>query len=401
MNVLFLSLIDFSSIEKPGLYTDLLREFVNHGHNLYIISPVEKRMKVKTSIIKKNNYQILKVQIGNTQKTNAIEKGISTILLEGQIKNAIKKYLNSTKFNLVIYTTPPITFKNIVSYIKKRDNANTYLLLKDIFPQNAVDLGMFSKDSIIYRYFRSKEKKLYQISDYIGCMSPANVDYLLNHNKYIDSDDVEVCPNSIALNECSLHINISEIRNKYKLPLDKPIFIYGGNLGKPQGVDFIIKCLKANENIPDRHFVICGTGTEYRKLELYINTCSPHNITLINGLHKQDYDELVSVCDIGLIFLDYKFTIPNFPSRLLSYMEAKMPIIACVDESTDIGRVIEDNKFGFYCISDDSNKFKKIIDDIITDKNRIRILGQNAYNYLMDNFTVDKTYNIIMKHFEV
>ena len=74
-----------------------------------------------------------------------------------------------------------------------------YLLLKDIFPQNAVDLGMFSKGGLLYRMFRKKEERLYQLSDYIGCMSPANVDYILRHNREVDIHRVEVCPNSIEL----------------------------------------------------------------------------------------------------------------------------------------------------------------------------------------------------------
>ena len=73
------------------------------------------------------------------------------------------------------------TFKKVIDYFKKRDNATTFLLLKDIFPQNAVDLGILSKrgvKGIIYRFFRKKERDLYRISDYIGCMSPANVAYV-------------------------------------------------------------------------------------------------------------------------------------------------------------------------------------------------------------------------------
>lgn len=89
------------------------------------------------------------------------------------------------KFDLIIYSTPPITFQRAVEYVKERDNAQTYLLLKDIFPQNAVDIGILSKNGwkgLIYKYFRKKEKKLYGISDRIGCMSEANCKYILSHN---------------------------------------------------------------------------------------------------------------------------------------------------------------------------------------------------------------------------
>ena len=47
MNVLFLTLLDFSTIKEKGIYTDLMREFTNNGNNVYIISPTEKRKRQK------------------------------------------------------------------------------------------------------------------------------------------------------------------------------------------------------------------------------------------------------------------------------------------------------------------------------------------------------------------
>ena len=181
MNILFLTLNTFSSIDEKGIYTDLLKEFTRNNHKLFIVTPVEKRKNQETALIQEKNATILKLKIGNIQKTNLIEKGISTLMLESKFKSGIQKYFNDVKFDLVLYSTPPITLQKSVEYIKQRDNAKTYLLLKDIFPQNAVDLGMLKISgikSLLYKYFRSKEERLYKISDYIGCMSNANVEFL-------------------------------------------------------------------------------------------------------------------------------------------------------------------------------------------------------------------------------
>ena len=178
MNIFFLTLLSFDSIDERNIYTDLLREFVKNGHHVYAISPVEKRYNKQTSLTEKENETILRLRIGNIQKTHIIEKGISTIMIEPTFKRAIKKYYSNVKFDLVLYSTPPITFIGAIEYVKNRDGAKTYLLLKDIFPQNAVDIGMLKKTGlkgILYRHFRKQEKRLYQVSDRIGCMSPANV----------------------------------------------------------------------------------------------------------------------------------------------------------------------------------------------------------------------------------
>ncbi|MBT9147822.1 MAG: hypothetical protein DDT32_01588 [Syntrophomonadaceae bacterium] len=403
MNVLFLTIIDFATIDDSGIYTDLMREFVKENHKVCIISPTEKRKKEPTRLIDQGNYKILKLQIGNIQKTNLIEKGISMLTLEAKYKQAIREYFTDTKFDLVIYSTPPITLQRAVEFVKRRDNAKSYLLLKDIFPQNAVDLNILVKKGIrglVYKYFKHKEKKLYQQSDYIGCMSSANVNFLLRNNPEILSNIVEVCPNSIepqpSKKDAALTITI---KNNYGIPIDKTVFIYGGNLGKPQGVDFLIECLKSNRVNEQVYFIIVGSGTEFNKLKTYFKDEKPVNAQLLSQLPKNDYEVLANSCDVGLIFLDKRFTIPNFPSRLLSYMQASMPVLAATDPNTDFGEVIENGNFGYWCESDQVAEFNKKLHQLCDPRLREQ-MGLNARQYLENHYTSRHSYDIIMKHFK-
>ena len=403
MNVLFLTLLDFDSINEHNIYTDLLREFVKHGHAVYVISPVERRKKQKTKLLREEKATILKLRIGNTQKTNIIEKGISTINIEPEFIRGIKRYFSNVKFDLILYTTPPITLCKAIEFVKKRDNAQTYLMLKDIFPQNAVDIGMLSKTGwkgILYRYFRNKEKKLYELSDYIGCMSQANVDYVLKFNPGIKTEKVGICPNSVeVIDRSAEEKERTDIRNKYDIPLYRKVFVYGGNFGKPQGIDFLIKCLRSQRDNGKVFFLIVGDGTEYEKIHNYIEEDQPENVRLMRRLPKEDYDTMVAACDVGMIFLDHRFTIPNFPSRLLSYMQAKIPILACTDVNTDIGRVIVNGGFGWWCESKDVDEFQQIIEKII--KDYAENMKDIEYRYLMENYSVSKNYEIIMSVLEV
>ena len=397
MNVLFLTLLDFSSLKQSNIYTDLLRTFISNGHYIFAISPIERRTGRKTHIITEDNATILRLQIGNIQKTNIIEKGISTVMIQPQFKMAIRKYFSDVKFDLVLYSTPPITFTSAVEYVKKRDKVRTYLLLKDIFPQNAVDIGLMSTSGVkglLYRYFRNQEKKLYKISDRIGCMSQANVEYVIKHNPEVDPNIVEICPNSIEVVDKSVDIEMRKIiRLKYGIPLDKIVFVYGGNLGKPQGIPFLIDCLKMCRDIQSVYFLIIGAGTEYGKLEEYANIENQINLKLMKSLPKEDYDSMVGACDVGLIFLDHRFTIPNFPSRLLGYMQAKLPVLAVTDPNTDVGRVVEDGGFGWWCESDDVKKFYKIVNYIKTAK--LDVYKENAYKVLNERYSTAGAYRMI------
>lgn len=400
MNILFLSMGRLDNINDNGLYTDLLREFRDNNHNLYVATPIERKYKQQTKIYKEDSVNFLKIKTGNLKKINLIEKGISTLLLEQVFLNAIKKYYSDVKFDLILYTTPPITFTKIIEYVKKRDNASSYLLLKDIFPQNAIDLKMFRKNSLIYKYFRNKEKKLYEVSDYIGTMSEANSKYILDHNPNIKENKVEVSPNTVSPK--NIVINIRErnkIRDKYNIPKNKKVFIYGGNLGKPQGIDFLIECIQKNEKNHNSFFVIVGSGTEYYKLKTYFENNNITNSVLLNQLPKNEYELLANSSDVGMIFLDKRFTIPNFPSRLLSYMQAKMPILSATDSNTDIGDIIEEGKFGYSCVSDNVEKFNELVNKLANDSD-LEKMGQNAWDYLIENYTTEKSYEIIMSHFK-
>lgn len=398
MNVLFITLFDIRNINNSGIYEDLLREFYKNDHNVYIISPTERRNREKTHFIENNDCKIIKVKTGNVQKTNLIEKGIATVLLETQYISAIKKYFSNIKFDLILYSTPPVTLVRPIKFIKKRDNAKTYLLLKDIFPQNAVDMGILGRKGIkglLYKYFRKKEKMLYALSDKIGCMSQANVDYILKNNPEVNSEKAEICPNSIDLRD----VLISEterinIREKYGLPLDKKIFVYGGNLGKPQGISFIIECLKKCKDIESAFFLIIGSGTEYGKLKNFVEREGSVNTKLFNALPKDEYDKMIAACDIGLIFLDHRFTIPNFPSRLLSYMQAKLPVLAATDANTDIGEIIVNNGFGWWC---ESNNIEDLYNKVVQINNEnLFDMGKKALQYLIDNYSVKMSYRIIV-----
>lgn len=405
MNILFLTIgeaeaIENKGIEAKGVYTDLLRKFRDEGHNVFIVCSREKRTGKPTAYDSIDGVNVLRVRTGNLTQCGLIEKGISTVCIESRYKAAIKRYMRGVKFDMVLYSTPPITFVNVVKYIKKRDKAYTYLLLKDIFPQNAVDLGMLKKSGIkgiIYSFFRAKEKKLYAVSDKIGCMSPANCAYVAEHNPGVDRTKIEVSPNT--LEPCDMRKTPEEknrIRMKYGIPTDKKVLIYGGNLGKPQGIPQMLECLKTRTG-KNEFYVIAGSGTEANLIEDYISECAPDNIRYIRQLPRDEYEELSSACDAGLIFLDPRFTIPNFPSRILSYMQSGLPVIACTDRSTDIGKTAQDKGFGFSCFSSEPESFSGAVDLLL--KSNIEEMGNSAFSYLKDNYSSDESYKIIISAF--
>ncbi|AZB10292.1 glycosyltransferase WbuB [Chryseobacterium sp. G0162] len=393
MNVVFLTLASIDSVEQRGIYQDLLRKFRDEGHDVTIVTPVERRQKISTNFKQKEGVSILQVKTFNIQKTNIVEKGIGTLAIEFQFLSAIKKYLAHKKFDLVLYSTPPITFAKVIEFIKKRDHAYSYLLLKDIFPQNAVDMAMLKEGGFIHKQFLKKEKKLYQISDTIGCMSPANVSFVLTHNPEVNPKKVEVNPNTIEPIKFSYSDEEKKaIREKYNIPADRKVFVYGGNLGKPQGLDFLLETIEVTTN-EEAFFLIVGGGTEFARMKEWFDAKQPKNAKLLQSLPKEDYDRMLAACDIGLIFLDKRFLIPNFPSRLLSYLEMKMPVLVATDPNTDIGDIVEENGCGYKVLSGDQESMQNCLNKLLNED--LSVLGNNAEKLLLNKYTVDKSYFLI------
>jgi hypothetical protein len=385
MKILFLTLARIDSIEVQGIYPDLLRKFRDNGHEVTIVSPAERKYGIKTNYIQEGRVRMLNVWTTNIQKTNIIEKGITTIFLEFYYYNAIKKYIHYKDIDLILYSTPPITLTYLIKRIKKASNAKTYLLLKDIFPQNAVDLNLL------------KEKILYSISDHIGCMSPANLNYVLDKNPEIDKNKLEVNPNSIDVKEHVFKFD-SDLYKKYNIPQDKVIFIFGGNLGIPQGIDYLKANIEYCKSIKDAFFLIIGDGTEYNKLRNWIRTSEIPNVLLLKELPKSEYDDIIKLSHVGLIFLNPLFTIPNFPSRILKYMQNRLPVICATDLVTDIGEIAVNNNFGYECLTSDFESFFDCVVKLL-DSDLRGYMGNNGFEFLKNEYSVDNSYNKIVEKY--
>lgn len=398
MRVLFLSQSPMESGDT-GIYTDLLRTFAEHGHSVYALSPRERRTGLPSELAHEDGINIIRVAVGNITKTNLIEKGVSTLSIGVRYLDALKRFAPGVDFDLVLYATPPTTISGVVEKVKRATGARAYLLLKDIFPQNAIDLGMLSRSgpkAPIYAFFKRSERKTYQAADWIGCMSPANRDYLLEHEPWLDPSRVEVNPNAIIPRDLAGE-DPETFRSKYGLPSDERIFVYGGNLGKPQAIDFFIEVLRENEKDPAGFFLIAGSGTERLLLEAYFEQEAPVHAKLLGSLGRSEYDTMLCACDVGLVVLDHRFTIPNFPSRVLSYMQAGLPVVTATDEVCDMGRIAEANGFGVAGSSASAESFlekcRALTDEQIND------MGKRSRLYLEENYTSKTSYELIMEHF--
>jgi len=398
MNVLFL-MISFPDIrENSNLYSDLAEEFRKNGNNIYVATLLEKKYKQNTYLERVKELNILRVKAGDWFNTNSvIKKGLTTITIANYFKRAVQKYFANIKFDLVIYPTPPITFAPVAKHIKKRDNCKSYLVLRDIFPQGIRDLGLLN-NQLLFNYFRIKEKQLYNISDYIGCLSEGNIKYVLEHNN-IDENKLEILYNWRKINYDD---KLSDVNYKKKYGLkDKFVAIFGGNIGLPQELEFLLELAKEFKERNNIVFLIVGKGAQKQRIVDIVRNEKLSNVIIKDFVPRDKYNNSMKQCDIGLINLDRKFTIPNIPSKTTDYFKAGIPILASTDKNTDYkDLLVKKAKAGLWSETGDLKSYKNNFEKLLNNKELREELGRNGRKFLEENLSVEKAYQIIIKHFE-
>lgn len=397
MRIIFLALA-FPKIEKSSyLYTGLASYIKQQGHELTVVAPTYDDDHHGLQL--ENGVEVIRVPTMQLFSVGMIQKGIANLLLPWQYRRAIKKYLGEPEVDLIITQTPPITLESTVAWLKRKCNARVYLILRDIFPQNAVDLGLMHPKSPITAYFRFKEKKLYSISDSIGCMSKGNIKYIQAHNPALDHSKLHILSN--WADPLPLMSEENKMRLRKKLGFDgKFTLVFGGNIGLPQKMENIVDLARACQDHEDIQFLIYGNGSEKETLRDIIATSGLRNIALKDSVSHQDFFKILQVSHVGLISLNEKFTIPNIPSKVLAYFNAKLPVLASLDRNTDFGKILNDHETGLWAEACDTEALKKKLLILYKDANLRKKMGENGYKYLHTALTTEHTYATIMKEIQ-
>lgn len=387
MRILYISTIFPKENEGSTIYTDLAETLMLKGHEI-VVAVADSQIN-KNSLNKERGIPVLRIKVKPYYNVSYLKKGIAALTMNRKLTRGIQKMITNGVFDFILFESPPVTLYQTVRSCMRFYSCSSYLMLKDIFPQNGVDLGLYKKNGLIHAFFQKKEKLLYQTATYIGCMSEANREYLIKHNPDIDSSKVEIFPNTKKIRKPPFIKNEnSSYRKKYQIPKEAVVFVFGGNMGKPQAIDFLVHAVIRLKNEKNIFFLLVGRGSEKEKAKKELKLAKAKNFRLIDNLPRNDYEALIQECDVGLILLDHRFTIPNYPSRILSYMEQGIPVIAATDRVTDILKMIKESQCGLTGYSDEMDVFIDNIHQLAQNKEKRIAMGNNGREYLEKNFDI-------------
>ncbi|MBI4830195.1 MAG: glycosyltransferase family 4 protein [Candidatus Lindowbacteria bacterium] len=342
-----------------------------------------------------NNVTVVRVKSGKIRHSSRAVRAINEIRLSGIIWNAARHYFETNPCDLVIYYSPTIFWSQLVRKLKSLTGCGSYLILRDLFPQWALDAGLLTRYGLAYWFFRFHEVRLYRTADVIGVQSPANLEYFTGsslNGRY----NLEVLFN--WTNVANRPSTPPKLRIRLGL-LGKIIFVYGGNLGVAQDIDNILRLAANMSEEKDVVFLLLGEGSEFDRIKLEIERRAMMNVVMHPAVPTDEYLDIVAECDVGLITLRRDLKTQNFPGKLLSYMELQKPVLASINPGNDLSAIIRSHNAGLVCINGEDEVFHRHALTLARDHNLRLHMGMNAYKLLQEKFDVSTAVRQILGRF--
>ena len=395
--VLFLGLGYSDVAQESNLYTELVEELSLAGVDVRVVAPAQDMQHV--GLRKEGGISVLRVPAGRLFDVGLVRKALNNLALPFRYFVVLREQNRAWQPQWIISPTPPITFTPLVWWLKRATGANAYLILRDIFPQNAVDLGLMSRFGFVYLFFRSLEKWTYAISDQIGCMSPGNERYVLALNPVVDPVKLHMLPNWIAEKHIVKKKLPSEsLRIKWGVGKKDLLCVFGGNLGEPQQVIFLTEVANLLRDEPNIRMVIVGRGTERQLIQREIFERKLSNLTLRERLPKEEYQQLLSAADIGFILLNERFTIPNIPSRLTGYWAAGVAVLAATDTASDLNQsFLARFGGGAWVKMGDAQAFADKLRYFLKNRRVVAKMGERGQEAILQHFTAKKAAETVLR----
>jgi glycosyltransferase involved in cell wall biosynthesis len=357
-------LIALISTDYPPLRTsaavqlrDLAQQFALLGHRPVVIvpSPISDRPWM---IERLDGIEVLRVAAPPTRAQSFVHRALAEMWLPfAMLRNVRKSPFRSAKWDLLVWYSPPIFFGPLISALRRRSGARTYLILRDIFPEWAVDLGLVRKGPV-YLVFKAVAALQYAVAEVIGVQTPSNLAYLSRWAS--PKRRIEVLHNWLAVTPdvgCSIAVEKTVLAGR-------KIFVYIGNMGIAQGMDIFIELIQSLRHRGDIGFLFVGRGSEFAKLEAEKASRELNNVLFFGEIDSSEIPGLLAQCQVGLVALHPDHKTHNIPGKFVSYVHYGLPVLARVNAGTDLERIIEDNGVGKVYVGNSVSELKRLAEEL-------------------------------------
>lgn len=322
---------------------DLSREFFRQGHALTVMLPTAG-LSTPWLLEDFDGVQVLRLRAPGTKDINYVRRTINEFLMPfAMLRNLRKSPLAGQRWDGVVWYSPTIFLGPIAHSLKHSSTCRSYLIVRDIFPEWAVDMGLMGR-GLPYRFFKAIEKFQYSVADVIGVQTPANVAYL---DAWIQKPGrrVEVLQNWLADAPdagCSISVAGGPLTGR-------TIFVYAGNMGVAQGMNILMNLAERLLDRRDIGFVFVGRGSDAQRLRDAAQARGLDNVVFYDEIDPSEIPGLYAQCHVGIVALDPRHKTHNIPGKFLSYMQSGLPVLASINPGNDLVEMIEQERVGRVC----------------------------------------------------
>ena len=340
---------------------DLAEEFFRLGHEITVIVP-SVGLKNPWMIESVNGVQVLRLSAPRTKDISYVRRALAEMLLPFvMLRNIRKSPLGSVNWEAIVWYAPSIFFGPLVAALKRPANCRSYLILRDIFPEWAVDMKLMRR-GLAYRFFKLIERYQYSVADTIGVQSAANLDYVAKWVKG-SRTRLEVLNNWLAQSP-SAGSSISVAAT----PLSgRTILVYAGNMGAAQGMDFVLGLAERLRDHRNVGFLFVGRGSEVLRLRATAMQRSLHNVVFNDEIEPSEIPGLFQQCHIGLVALDPRHKTHNIPGKFLAYIQAGLPVLARLNVGNDLADLIDKEGVGRAYVGESLDAFAQCALGLVED----------------------------------
>jgi len=320
---------------------DLCKEFTNQHHDIHVVFPspfTQEHLEIDAS----NTFPIMKIKVPDLRSGGMIRRALVELSLSFIL---ILKFRKTSwadlKFDGVIWYSPSIFLGLFAWYIKYKNNCKGYLILRDIFPDWALDVGILKKN-VIYYVFKMFERFQYNVATVIGIQTPGNIKYFEANS--ILKNKVEVLCNWLTPPQKPYPDLDFKIENS-KLS-GRQIFVYAGNIGPAQNVEGIVQIaeqLSSNDSIG---FLVVGRGSQMERVQNLITRKDLPNILIMDEVESKFIPALYEQCSCGIVSLNSDHKSHNIPGKFVSYIHNALPVFAILNQGNDLAEIIDAEKIG-------------------------------------------------------
>lgn len=368
---------------SPKMMHELACYMTRQGHDVVVLTPGTKKQKTRLLKEKLDGVHVWRFKSGPVKDVSRLRRLVNESALSFNAWLGLRSYLEGWRFDGIVFYSPSIFFGPLVGWLKKKNNCKAYLVLRDLFPQWAIDEGIIGPRSLPAKYLRCFERLNYQAADTIGLMSAANVKVFKELNA--DQFEVEVLPNWVARAQTSKYTPYWRER----LGLSgKVIFLYGGNMGKAQDMPNLLRLARGMKRVPNSHFLFIGQGEDYKFVGDYIKDHGLENTTLLPSISQSEFADLLREVDVGLFSLAKSHTAHNFPGKMLGYIAYGVPLLGSVNPGNDLLPLICDSNAGFVYENGDDAALLASAQKLAECAETRESCGNNAKKLMENNFSV-------------